>query len=73
MDHQLMREISGLAKKLPLLDDESFQRRFSAEYNYTFLTIHLAAIAKGLHSANSILEKSQYIMERPRKKFFTGS
>lgn len=68
-DHGILREIAGLARKVPLLDDEDFVKSFSTEYNDTLLTVQLAAITKGVQSANDILEKSQYLLERPRKKF----
>eukprot|EP00210_Caulerpa_lentillifera_P005668 g5420.t1 len=69
MDHGLMREIAGLARRVPFLDTDDFQKSFLKEYNDTLLTVHLAAITKGVNTANEILEKSQYLLERPRKKF----
>ena len=73
MDHELMRQIAGLAHKVPLLDDASFQKSFTCEYDDALLTIHLAAVTKGVYAANTILEKSQYLMERPRKKLLSMS
>ena len=73
MDHGLMREISGLAQKVPLVDDASFQESFTREYDDALLTIHLASVTKGVYAANTILEKSQYLMERPRKKLLSMS
>lgn len=69
MDRGILREIAGVVRRVPLFGDDAFQQSFTSEYNDTLLTTHLATITKGIQSANEILEKSQYLLDRPRKKF----
>ncbi|GMH44168.1 hypothetical protein BSKO_12102 [Bryopsis sp. KO-2023] len=68
-DHSLVREISSLINKLPVMDTGDFQSNFMTEYIDALLTIHLSNLTKGTNLVNDIVDKSLVVLERPRRKF----
>ncbi|KAG2488340.1 hypothetical protein HYH03_013030 [Edaphochlamys debaryana] len=58
--HALLRQVSSLINGLPACDTEAFTREYLTEYNDTLLTLYLAAMTRGTHTANEVVDK--YVM-----------
>ncbi|GFR45118.1 hypothetical protein Agub_g6496 [Astrephomene gubernaculifera] len=55
--HSLLRQVSSLINSLPACDTEAFNREYLTEYNDTLLTLYLAAMTRGTHTANEMVDK----------------
>ncbi|GLC51813.1 hypothetical protein PLESTB_000551200 [Pleodorina starrii] len=55
--HSLLRQVSSLINSLPACDTEAFNREYLTEYNDTMLTLYLAAMTRGTHVANEVVDK----------------
>ncbi|GIL60036.1 hypothetical protein Vafri_14657 [Volvox africanus] len=55
--HSLLRQVSSLIHSLPACDTEAFNREYLTEYNDTLLTLYLAAMTRGTHIANEVVDK----------------
>lgn len=64
MDPQLMRQISSLAHRLPLLDTEHFNEQFFTQSNDVALLAYLGAITKSCNSCNRYLNRFNLLHER---------
>uniref|UniRef100_A0A2P2HZ46 COP9 signalosome complex subunit 6 n=1 Tax=Hirondellea gigas TaxID=1518452 RepID=A0A2P2HZ46_9CRUS len=64
MDHELMRLISSLAHRLPLLDTEHFNEQFFTQSNDVALLAYLGAITKSCNSCNRFLNRFNLLHER---------
>ncbi|EFJ51244.1 hypothetical protein VOLCADRAFT_79768 [Volvox carteri f. nagariensis] len=53
----LLRQVSSLVNSLPACDTEAFSREYLTEYNDTLLTLYLAAMTRGTHIANEVVDK----------------
>ncbi|KAI8997505.1 COP9 signalosome subunit 6 [Pilobolus umbonatus] len=57
VDHDIIRQISSLCRRSPILEKKSFDEQFSAEYDDVLLVAYLASITKGLNSINDLVDK----------------
>ncbi|KAF2367616.1 Rpn11/EIF3F C-terminal [Trinorchestia longiramus] len=64
LDQQLMRQISSLAHRLPLLDNENFNEHFFTQSNDVALLAYLGAITKSCNSCNRFLNRFNLLHER---------
>ncbi|CAO3647773.1 unnamed protein product [Mucor hiemalis] len=57
MDHDIIRQISSICARSPVLEKQAFKEQFSTEYNDVLLVAYLASITKGLNSVNDLVDK----------------
>ncbi|KAI8075409.1 putative COP9 signalosome, subunit CSN6 [Gilbertella persicaria] len=57
MDHDVVRQISSLCKRSPILEKKAFEEQFTTEYNDVLLVAYLASITKGLNTVNDLVDK----------------
>lgn len=55
--HSLVRKLSSLINGLPACDTDGFNREYLVEYSDTLLTLYLAAMTRGTHAANEVVDK----------------
>ncbi|KAG2432184.1 hypothetical protein HXX76_009104 [Chlamydomonas incerta] len=55
--HSLLRQVSSLVHSLPACNTDAFNREYLTEYNDTLLTLYLAAMTRGTHTANEVVDK----------------
>ncbi|GAA5798105.1 COP9 signalosome subunit 6 [Helicostylum pulchrum] len=57
VDHDIIRQISSLCRRSPVLEKKAFDEQFSTEYNDVLLVAYLASITKGLNTVNDLVDK----------------
>lgn len=57
VDHDIIRQISSVCKRSPILEKQAFDEQFSTEYNDVLLVAYLASITKGLNTVNDLVDK----------------
>ncbi|KAI8354051.1 maintenance of mitochondrial structure and function-domain-containing protein [Blakeslea trispora] len=57
MDHDIIRQISSLCRRSPILEKKAFESQFSTEYDDVLLVAYLATITKGLNTVNDLVDK----------------
>ncbi|KAI8047493.1 maintenance of mitochondrial structure and function-domain-containing protein [Thamnidium elegans] len=57
VDHDIIRQISSLCRRSPILEKKAFDEQFSTEYNDVLLVAYLASITKGLNAVNDLVDK----------------
>ncbi|OBZ91667.1 COP9 signalosome complex subunit 6 [Choanephora cucurbitarum] len=57
MDHDIVRQISSLCRRSPILEKKAFETQFSTEYDDVLLVAYLATITKGLNTVNDLVDK----------------
>ncbi|KAG2193353.1 hypothetical protein INT47_001017 [Mucor saturninus] len=57
VDHDIIRQISSLCRRSPILEKKAFDDQFSTEYNDVLLVAYLASITKGLNTVNDLVDK----------------
>ncbi|KAL4855882.1 COP9 signalosome complex subunit 6a [Chlorella vulgaris] len=63
-DHELVRQASGLIKRLPAIDSQQFGQDYTTEHNDTLLAILLSTITKGAAACNEIVDKCNMAFDR---------
>ena len=56
-DTKLLRQIANLASRLPAVDSPKFSGDFANELNETWMITYLAAMTKGSHLLNELVDK----------------
>jgi COP9 signalosome complex subunit 6 len=69
-DHVLLRMILSLCHKLPAMDSEKFNLAYQGEYEDTLLISYLGVVTKGCSVLNELVDKSNFAMERSRRRGF---
>ncbi|KAG0163555.1 COP9 signalosome complex subunit 6 [Apophysomyces sp. BC1015] len=57
MDHDIVRQISSLCQRLPLMDSKAFDDQFSTESDDVLLMAYLATITTGVNTMNDLIDK----------------
>ncbi|KAI8333210.1 maintenance of mitochondrial structure and function-domain-containing protein [Choanephora cucurbitarum] len=57
MDHDIVRQISSLCRRSPILEKKAFETQFSTEHDDVLLVAYLATITKGLNTVNDLVDK----------------
>ncbi|KXZ48035.1 hypothetical protein GPECTOR_31g399 [Gonium pectorale] len=66
--HGLLRQVSSLINGLPACDTDAFNREYLTEYNDTLLTLYLAAMTRGTHTANEVVDKFNTAYDRAGRR-----
>ncbi|KAJ3274321.1 hypothetical protein HDV01_003165 [Terramyces sp. JEL0728] len=61
-DHTLLRQISSLLARLPLIQDPEFENDFQKDYNDVTLILYLATITKNTDALNEKMSEQQDIV-----------
>ncbi|KAI8090059.1 maintenance of mitochondrial structure and function-domain-containing protein [Halteromyces radiatus] len=56
-DHDILRQISSICSRSPVIDQSIFDDQFSREYNDVLLVGYLASITKGINTINDLVDK----------------
>ncbi|KAK4510413.1 uncharacterized protein ATC70_004843 [Mucor velutinosus] len=57
IDHDIIRQISSICRRSPVLEKSAFDEQFKTEYNDVLLVAYLASITKGLNTVNDLIDK----------------
>ncbi|CEP14864.1 hypothetical protein [Parasitella parasitica] len=57
IDHDIIRQISSICGRSPVLEKTAFEEQFTTEYNDVLLVAYLASITKGLNTVNDLIDK----------------
>ncbi|KAI8643425.1 COP9 signalosome complex subunit 6 [Parasitella parasitica] len=57
IDHDIIRQISSICTRSPVLEKSAFDEQFRTEYNDVLLVGYLASITKGLNTVNDLIDK----------------
>lgn len=68
VDHQLLRQIASLARQLPTVDTEQFQKEFLMEHNDALLMVYLASMTKGTAQINDVADKFTMAFEKHARR-----
>lgn len=58
MNHEILRKVSCLCSRLPVLDSNKFESEFYAQTNDVMLMSYLATITKGCNTASEVSHHS---------------
>ncbi|KAJ3323519.1 hypothetical protein HDV06_001796 [Boothiomyces sp. JEL0866] len=71
-NHTLLRQISSLLARLPLMQDPEFEHDFQKDYNDVTLILHLATITKNTDALNELLDKVKVLNSKKTSSRWQG-
>ncbi|KAI7860545.1 maintenance of mitochondrial structure and function-domain-containing protein [Circinella umbellata] len=57
LDHDIVRQISSLCRRSPLMNSKEFNEQFAVEMDDVLLVAYLATITKGMDTMNDLIDK----------------
>lgn len=68
LENSLLRQVSSLLRRLPVVESEKFQDDFLMEYNDTLLMTYLAMFTNSSSTLNELVEKFNTAYEKPTRR-----